>query len=90
MNKKILDLSSNYKRDKEKIMELEDQLIKEREIYKERLRNSIDNSIEFSQIEINGHHSSKSKSKNKKYLASVGGMNQPHSGSKTSTSDNQQ
>lgn len=81
-------MTANFKKEREKVNELEDQLMKEREIVKERLRSSIDNTLEFNQIDLNGNNSSKSKSKNKKYLASMGNMNQSLSGSKTSTSDN--
>ena len=60
-------------------------MLQERDMYKEKLSQQINSSIELRSIDANsGVNSSKSKNKSKKYLAAMGSVN---SGSKTSTSD---
>ena len=89
MSKKLADLTTRFKAEREKAREVEAQWMNEREQLKEKLKNSVNNTIELKSVENNGNQSSKSKTKNKKYLAAMSSINQTLSGSKTTSSDQQ-
>ena len=86
ISKKLADVTSKLKMEKQKTADLEHKVQLEKDIYNAKLQ-SINHSLEFKSIEESGIHSSKSIQKsNNKYLQHMN-IHKSLSGSKTSTSE---